>query len=218
MANLILGSASPRRRDLLQALGIAFEIDVAHVDEDQITLSNPGQNVLARAQLKAQALRDRYLGENLILTADTTVALGHQILNKPQGREDAIRMLKSLRGQTHQVYTGMILIDLSGTVYERLSQSDVKMRPYTDREIEAYVGSGDPMDKAGAYAIQHAGFHPVEEIDQCFAGIMGLGVCQLLELFSLVELGSMPNLSHFTKKVGEGLCPYCISRFNRLLD
>lgn len=219
MKKVILGSASPRRYELLSELGFEFEVYPADVDEDQITIADPGQNVLARARLKGDALSQQFGDNALILTADTTVAFDGGILNKPRDASDAWRMLQLLRGKTHQVYTGMVLIAQDGAVYERLSESQVIMRHYSDKEIEAYIASGDPMDKAGAYAIQHVGFHPVASISRCFAGIMGLALCEVSALFADVGLLNSPHILERVQKDNQTqLCHYCNARYSQNLD
>lgn len=219
MPNLILGSASPRRFELLSQLGVQFDVCPADVDEDQITIADPGENVLARARLKAEALQNRFERGTLILTADTTVAYGGTILNKPVDEIDAARMLKLLSGKTHQVFTGMVLVDHQGKKHERLAKSEVVMRAYSEQESLDYIATGDPMDKAGSYAIQHAGFHPVHSINQCFAGIMGLGLC---ELYPLLLNAGVPMAADVESRfqVGESnrLCHYCQTRFNENLN
>lgn len=179
---IILGSASPRRRELLGKLGVPFEVMTADVDEDIITIANPAENVLGRARLKAATLKTIVPKGALVITADTTVADGAEMLNKPSDEDEAWRMLRQLRGHTHQVHSGVIVIGADGVEHSVVNSSDVVMRPYTDEEIAAYIATGDPMDKAGAYAIQHAKFRPVAEINGCYTGIMGLPLCDLADI------------------------------------
>lgn len=181
---IILGSASPRRKELLEKLGIDFEVITADVDEDCITVSNPADNVLARARLKAAALKEVIPQNAMIITADTTVADQAEMLNKPIDEAEAGEMLKQLRGHAHQVHTGLIVISAAGIEHAIVNTSDVLMRPYTDDEIMAYIATGDPMDKAGAYAIQHPDFRPVASIDGCYSGIMGLPLCDIVEILT----------------------------------
>ena len=178
--SILLASASPRRRELITLLGLP--VVTMSVDIDEVPL--PGERADAMAlrlsQVKAQvaaALVSRP-SSFILLASDTVVALDDEPLGKPRDADDARSMLQRLRGRTHQVYTAITLLDLaSNRILTDLACSDVPMRRYTDAEIEAYIASGDPFDKAGAYAIQHNGFHPVEHFQQCFANVMGLPLC-----------------------------------------
>lgn len=169
---LILASKSPRRRDLLSALGLAFTVDVSTVDETPRPGEPPNDMVIRLSRAKASTVAARH-PQALVLAADTVVVLESALLGKPADARQAIAMLRNLRGRTHQVYTAVSLAHHGG-VTTRLSVSNVTMRAYTDDEIMAYVSSGDPLDKAGAYAIQHPGFAPVARWDGCYSSIMGL--------------------------------------------
>ena len=129
----------------------------------------------ARAVFAAQVPVD-----SLIIAADTTVADGTDILGKPVDEQQAVEMLTRLRGHQHQVYTAVALLRAAdGALLLDACVTDVPMRDYTPQEIAAYVATGDPLDKAGAYAIQHAGFHPVEHLEGCYANVVGLPLCHL---------------------------------------
>ncbi len=169
---LILASQSPRRSQLLAALGLAFTVDVADVDETPLAGERPDALVCRLCQAKAAAVAQRRPGA-LVLAADTLVVLDGLLLGKPADADEAVAMLTRLRGRTHQVYTAVCLAQ-DGVRDARLSVSDVTMRAYSDAEISRYVASGDPLDKAGAYAIQHPWFSPVAAWTGCYAGIMGL--------------------------------------------
>ena len=139
--------------------------------------------------MKARKSAEKVSNASAIIAADTAVVDGGDILGKPLDEEDAVRMLKRLRGHTHQVYTGLALLRLSdGQFLTDLSVTDVPMRTYSDEEIAAYVQTGDPLDKAGAYAIQHPGFHPVETLEGCFASVMGLPLCRLTHLLQQFDI------------------------------
>lgn len=172
MPDLILASKSPRRQQLLAALGLIFTVDAADVDETPLAGEQPDAMVCRLCRTKAQAVAARCPSQ-VVLAADTTVVLGGALLGKPADRIEAVAMLQALRGRTHQVYTA-VCVAAAGTLTSRLSRSDVTMRPYSDAEIAAYVATGDPLDKAGAYAIQHPLFAPVAAWEGCYAGIMGL--------------------------------------------
>lgn len=185
MSELILASQSPRRQALLAALGVTFAVDAADVDETPLLGEPPDALVCRLCRVKAQAVAARHPGA-VVLAADTLVTLDGLLLGKPADPVEAAAMLRSLRGRTHQVYTA-VCVATNGALTSRLSISDVTMRPYSDAEIAAYVATGDPLDKAGAYAIQHPLFSPVAAWDGCYAGIMGLPL--RLAKAMLVEIG-----------------------------
>jgi septum formation protein len=169
---LILASGSPRRQALLASLGVEFTVDTADVDETPAPGEAPDALVCRLCRAKARAVVERRPGAT-VLAADTVVALQGALLGKPAGAEEARAMLRALRGRTHQVYTA-VCVAADGAERTRLSVSHVTLRAYDEEELAAYVASGDPLDKAGAYAIQHALFAPVARWDGCYPSIMGL--------------------------------------------
>ena len=188
---LILASSSPRRRELLGLTGLPFELASADIDETP----HPGEPAIIYtvrlSQTKAQAVQRTVFSSALILAADTTVADGDAILGKPADAAEARAMLRQLRGRTHQVYTALTVIDSeTGRSVTDVAVTDVPMRRYSDAEIEAYIASGDPFDKAGGYAIQNSGFHPVNLTEGCFANVVGLPLCHLLR--TLRQFGVEP--------------------------
>jgi len=186
---LVLASSSPRRQQLLALGGWMFNVLVADVDESQLPGEAPGDYVLRVAEKKARKSAEEAHNKNVIVAADTAVVEGGDILGKPVDEADAIRMLKRLRGHTHQVYTGLALLQMNdGYSLTDLTVTDVPMRDYSDEEIEVYVQTGDPLDKAGAYAIQHPRFHPVETLEGCFASVMGLPLCRLTYLLGQFDI------------------------------
>ncbi len=198
---IFLASNSPRRRQLLSLTGLAFQVWPADIDEARLAGEAPRAYVLRLAQSKARALQAR-LGTSsappgaasgrtvsFIIAADTIVVAGEDILGKPENPADARRMLRQLRGREHQVYTALAVISLaSDKLLTDMCVTRVPMRRYTDGEIDDYVATGDPMDKAGAYAIQHVGFHPVESLAGCFASVMGLPLCHLARTLRQLDL------------------------------
>ncbi len=176
---LILASASPRRRQLLSLLGIPFVVKAATVDETPLPGEAPSEMVLRISRAKATAMPD--VGpDELVVAADTTVVLDGQVLGKPADADEAVQMLRRLRGRRHLVYTGLALWHpASRRMIFELGQSQVWMRAFGEEEIAAYVAGGDPLDKAGAYAIQHAGFDPVSRVEGCWLNVMGLPLCHL---------------------------------------
>ncbi len=181
--SLALASNSPRRRQLLALGGWAFEVAVAEVDESPLPGERPGEYVLRLAESKARASASKAPNNALVIAADTAVVDGDDILGKPADAQEAARMLERLRAHTHQVYTGLALLRKSdGYALTDLTVTDVPMRAYSDAEIAAYVQTGDPLDKAGAYGIQHPVFQPVQGLKGCFASVMGLPLCRLTVL------------------------------------
>ena len=186
---LVLASNSPRRRQLLALGGWSFNVLVANVDESQYPNETAGAYVLRLAETKARVSASKTQDGTIVIAADTAVVDGQDILGKPVDAQDAIRMLKRLRGHMHQVYTGLALLRVSdGHFLSDLTVTDVPMRAYSDEEIGAYVQTGDPLDKAGAYAIQHPRFHPVENLEGCFASVMGLPLCRLTYLLQQLDI------------------------------
>ncbi len=177
---LILASNSPRRRQIISWAGWAFDVLPMDVDESRLPGEHPADHVLRLAQSKAQAAARHARPDDLVIGSDTIVVDGEAILGKPSGPQEARAMLTRLRGREHQVFTALAVISpASGRVETDLCITQVPMRTYSDAEMDAYIASGDPLDKAGAYAIQHAGFHPVETLRGCFASVMGLPLCHL---------------------------------------
>ena len=169
---VILASGSPRRRELLTEAGITFVIDVSDVDETVEGL--PAEMVAVLAERKARAVAEKY-DEGLVIGSDTLVALDDCALGKPEDDDDARRMLKNLSGRTHDVLTGVCLIDAkTGKTLVSTVRSGVVFREVTDEEIEEYIATGEPRDKAGAYAIQQRGSLFVERIEGDFYNVVGL--------------------------------------------
>jgi MAF protein len=207
--NLLLASNSPRRRQLLALGNWKFTTAVSDVDETQRDSESPREYVLRLAREKASAVFEQAQGEDLIIIgSDTTVVDDNSILGKPTDREDATRMLRQLRGHTHQVYTGVALHRVSdGKTITELCVTDVPMRDYTDDEIAAYIETGDPFDKAGAYAIQHPEFQPVESMRGCYASVMGLPVCHVTRALQTLEVPPFANVPTACRKLLSYECP-----------
>lgn len=185
---IILASGSPRRRDLLSLLGLPFTVQPSDVEEANHDGESAAEMVSRLARAKAQALLSR-TRNGLIVAADTTVCLDGEVVGKPADPEDAVRILRRLRGRVHVVYSGITLINAqSGWMRSELAESHVEMRNFSDEEITTYVASGDPLDKAGAYAIQYAGFRPVAHIAGCYANVMGLPLCHLYCMLRQAQL------------------------------
>jgi MAF protein len=181
---LYLASASPRRRQLLAQAGIAYEVVVVPIDEDALAadyrgpLEHLGEHLAAHKACAARAALRARGQHGAILASDTTVLLEGTSLAKPRDGGEARGMLTALRGREHLVATG---VALGSTATDALttatSVTRVLMRAYSEEEIDAYVASGDPFDKAGGYSIQHPGFQPVAQLSGCHLGVIGLPVC-----------------------------------------
>lgn len=185
---LILASASPRRQQFFSLLGVPFTALTAGVEESPRHDEKPEEMVRRLSCAKAEALAEDH-PEKLIVAADTIVVLDGQVLGKPADAGEAIDMLERLRGREHLVFSGLAALSLcSGQQVTELTRTTVWMRPYSDEEISRYVASGDPLDKAGAYAIQHQQFHPVAYIQGCYASVMGLPLCHLKQALNRLGL------------------------------
>jgi septum formation protein len=185
---LILASASPRRQQFFSLLGVPFSSLAADVEENLGYGEKPEEMVCRLSRTKAEALAED-CPERLIVAADTIVVLDGQVLGKPAGADEAVAMLWRLRGREHLVFSGLTALSSStGQQATELAQTTVWMRPYSDEEISRYVASGDPLDKAGAYAIQHQEFNPVAYIQGCYASVMGLPLCHLTRALSRLGL------------------------------
>jgi MAF protein len=189
-------------------LGYPVQVRVAGVDESSVDDPDPARNVVETARLKAEAVADAFTGEGVIIAADTEVVLQGKILGKPADEGDAACMLRQLRGRAHQVHTGIVVCTRpEGQAVTAVSTTEVMMRDYSDAEIAAYVASGDPLDKAGAYAIQSATFRPVAALNGCYTGVVGLSLCRLAQ--ALQEAGvpvSLPVADHDAAR-----CPACLA-------
>jgi MAF protein len=205
---LVLASNSPRRRELLALGGWMFHVRPAEVDEKPNSGEAPGVYVLRLAESKARACAATAHADLVILAADTAVVDGGDILGKPKDMTEAIVMLQRLRGHSHQVYTGIAVLRLSdGKLVTDLCVTDVPMRAYTDDEIEAYVVTGDPLDKAGAYAIQNPKFHPVEKTTGCYASVMGLPLCHLTRSLRQLDILPRTDISAECQSALDYACP-----------
>jgi len=186
---LVLASASPRRRELLGMTGIPFTVDAPEVDE---TCSLGARDAVQELSLrKARAAWALHPG-CIILASDTLVAVDDVPLGKPRDEEDAFRMLRSLSGRWHQVYTGVCVMDKHGHPYVDVDATDVRFGHMTDREIRAYIATGEPMDKAGAYAVQGIAGLWVEELRGSSSNVIGLPLAltrRLLQKAGLNVLG-----------------------------
>jgi len=208
VTEIVLASNSPRRRQLLAQTGLNFTVSVADIDESVHENELPADYVLRLAETKARKIASGTKPDRIVLAADTTVVDGRDILGKPADAAEAFAMLTQLRGRTHQVYTGIALLRVSDNfLLTDLCVTDVPMRNYSDEEIRAYIATGDPFDKAGAYAIQHAEFHPVETLSGCFASVMGLPLCHVTRLLRKMDVNPSADVPMNCQKYLEYDCP-----------
>lgn len=187
MARIILASASPRRSELLRQIGLTFSIQPADVDETPIPGESPAVYVERLARAKAEAVAAG-APEALVLGSDTSVVLDEVILGKPVSRDDAVATLQRLSGQVHQVMTAIALVG-AGQCRSLVVTTDVRFRTLSASEIEAYVASGEPMDKAGSYGIQGLGGIFVSELRGSYSAVVGL---PLQETAALLENAGHP--------------------------
>lgn len=180
---LVLASSSPRRRELIRALDMPVESSSPDGDEDSPRSGEGPEEYVLRLSLdKARQITDRFANA-IVIGADTIVVLNEEILGKPVDDAEATAMLQRLRGEAHTVLTGVTVFDgKTGHWASTVKSTDVCMRHYTDMEIAAYVKTGEPLDKAGSYAIQDEGFHPVGSIQGCHLNVVGFPLCEVIRL------------------------------------
>lgn len=185
MPAIVLASGSPRRRQLLDFLAIPHQVMPADVDERSLTATMPREFALKAALMKATALDDVLPKGSLVIGADTIVTLGQKIYMKPLDADDARRMLHELAGQTHQVITAVAVREVGRATQLDAAKTDVTLKGLSVDEIESYVATGEPLDKAGAYGIQALGGHLVERINGDYFNVVGLPVDKLLEMLAM---------------------------------
>jgi septum formation protein len=180
---IVLASSSPRRKQLLEQLGLHFEaVEPGEVED---TLGIPKELVVENALAKVRkVVEQRKTG--LVVAADTVVAVSGRVLGKPKDSVEAVEMLRTLRGSIHEVITGLAVIDAaSGRVKTEVVETSVRMKQLSEDEIEAYIATGEPFGKAGGYAIQGIGALLVEEIHGCFYNVVGLPLSRLYDLLKM---------------------------------
>ncbi|MCW5874984.1 MAG: septum formation protein Maf [Anaerolineales bacterium] len=205
---VVLASTSPRRKELLGLFGFPFEVLPADINEDVLPGEPPAEYVRRLALGKAQVAAARLTQPAIVIAADTTVVHEGVIIGKPVDAADAERILRSLRGRSHQVFSGLCLLNTAtGEQVVELAESQVPMRHYSDSEMSAYIASGEPLDKAGAYGIQNTSFHPVEDFAGCFANVAGLPICHLLRNWRRWDLPITVDLPHACQRHLHYDCP-----------
>ena len=206
---VLLASASPRRRQIISLLGIPYEVCTSPIDEDAVQQRYEGPvEGVAQWLAEQKAIGAHTLPEatgRFIITADTTVLLDGALLGKPRDPAHARELLLSLRDRWHHVVTGVAVSHKSEDTLELYSAScttPVLMRPYSEEEIAAYISSGDPLDKAGAYGIQHLQFQPTESIAGCYLNVVGLPLCTLVSLLAKFDIHPI------VPAYAQGKCPW----------
>ena len=189
MTILVLASGSPRRRDLIGALDMSVEIYVPLDQEGSPYQDEPPESFVTRVALDKARGVGAEIGDAIVLGADTAVVVDRDVLGKPADKEDARRVLERLRGRDHIVVTGVVALDTrSGRWHSATKITGVTMRQYSDDEIAAYVASGEPLDKAGGYAVQDEVFRPTSAIDGCYLNVVGLPMCEVVVLLEKLGL------------------------------
>jgi septum formation protein len=178
---IILASKSPRRRYLLKQAGLSFTVIPSGFDETSVPIISPENYVKILAECKALEISEKH-PESWVIGADTIVVINNEILGKPKSRDEAGIMLRQLRGQVHQVFTGYaILCKAKGKKISETVKTDVLFKELSDEEVEWYIHTKEPFDKAGAYAIQGLGTFLVKRINGSYTNVVGLPVCEVLE-------------------------------------
>ena len=188
--SIILASTSPRRRELVTVYGLTFQFTSADIDETPRTNEAPDALVRRLSHAKAE-LGARAFPDAIVVGSDTIVAIDDTILGKPKDADDATRMLTLLRGRPHAVYSGVTVLR-GAQALTQVATTTVHMRNYSDQEIAAFVATGEPLDKAAAYAIQNGKFKPVEYMEGCFANVMGLPLCHLYRALNTFGVTNQP--------------------------
>jgi septum formation protein len=185
---LVLASASPRRRELLTQAGFQFHVHPAHIPEDPHPNEDPIAYVTRLARQKAEAVFHQLANpEAIVLGADTTVTLDNHILGKPENPEDAARMLRLLSGRTHRVITGVSIVSGKGTETQTQTAAEVTAVQFltiSEEEIQNYIATGEPNDKAGAYAIQGHAARWIPRIEGCYYNVMGLPISRVATMLA----------------------------------
>jgi len=180
---LILASSSPRRRELLASIGVEFDVVPSEIPEVKSKGESPEEYVARLSREKAQTIAERF-DDRWVVAADTTVLYADELLEKPVDEADAKRMLAVIGGRTHTVYTGVTVMNAAAGYRDtRVAETEVRMLPLTEHEIAWYVATGEPLDKAGAYAAQGIGGMFIDSIHGSFTNVVGLPLALLYEMF-----------------------------------
>ena len=191
---IILASQSPRRKELLEQVGINIKISPSAINEETVSLKNPEAYVKELSFLKAKDTSISY-PESWVMGADTIVVVGHEILGKPLSKTDASGMLNKLSNCEHSVYTGFCVLNQKKKItIKRAVETRVIFKCLSDQEINWYVNTGEPFDKAGAYAIQGIGAFLVKQISGSYSNVVGLPVCEVVETLMHLNIVQFKDL------------------------
>lgn len=188
LPQIVLASASPRRRELLQQIGVVFRVVVADITENPFPDEIPGDFVLRMAREKALEVLRKEPGQLPVLGADTAVIVENRILGKPANRKEASEMLYRLSGKTHEVFSAVAVAVSESEVHEALNISRVTFSELEPDWIESYIDTGDPMDKAGAYGVQGKAAEKISRIEGSYYGVMGLPLYETAQLLKRVQV------------------------------
>lgn len=189
----ILASTSPRRRELLASIGAEFDVLPSHVPEEHRPGEAPEEYVARLSREKANAVAVQH-PSRWVIAADTTVLLGDQLLEKPVDKADAARMLALIAGKTHIVYTGVTLQNTGLEIRDtRVAESEVRILPLSQSDVEWYVATGEPLDKAGAYAVQGAGAMFIDSIHGSYTNVVGLPLALLFQMMRKVGIDPLSS-------------------------
>jgi len=188
---ILLVSSSPRRRAILSMVGARFR--VIRVDVKEVVTPNPVETAVENATRKVLTAKSLMKDEEVALSADTVVFIGSEVLGKPSTREEAVEHLKKLSGRWHTVVTGFALLFSNGRLVSSYEESKVKFKRLSVNEIKAYVATGEPLDKAGAYGVQGAGALLIEKIDGDFFNVMGLPIGRIYDILTIESSGWKVN-------------------------
>jgi septum formation protein len=189
----VLASSSPRRRDLLHSIGLDFDVVPSHIPEERGEGETPEEYVARLSREKARAVAAKH-PDRWVIAADTTVVLGDQVLEKPIDDADAKRMLATIAGNTHVVHTGVTLRRIEPHYADtHVTATEVRMLPMTARDIEWYVATGEPLDKAGAYAAQGIGGMFIDSIHGSFTNVVGLPLASLFQMLRKAGIDPLAN-------------------------
>jgi septum formation protein len=183
-SRIILASKSPRRYELLKQVGLDFDVIPGGIEEDYIKGESPRKHVLRLAEAKALDVGNQY-PDRWVVAADTSVYIDHSILGKPKSREEAKKMLRRLSGKEHRVLTGFSVQHLERGKGDREAvQTAVRVKKLTQAEMEWYIKTGEPFDKAGGYAVQGIGSFMIESIKGSYTNVVGLPICELIQMLN----------------------------------
>ncbi len=175
--NIILASKSPRRKELLENIGLKFSVRPADIEEVHRGIIGSGNIVIDLAEQKADAIKDKMFHDRIIIASDTIVVINEKILNKPIDREDAFNMLKSLSGNVHSVFSSLYVYDgYEKKEIKEFTKTKVEFYPLTGEQVNDYLDTHEPFDKAGAYGIQGYGSKFIKKIEGCFFSVMGFPI------------------------------------------